>query len=105
MKFLAHQLGTLLLKLNVLKMLGRKSATENNEISFRDDMMYQWSCRSEVSSTNNPAKVSNNGRKFNELTFSSISLTSEKSDEGLASSNKPGAKYTEAEQQQALMKY
>ena len=101
MKFLARQFGTLLLKTKVLKMLGRKASKETNDFIFRDDVMYQWSCKSD-SVVSTPIKI-NNGWKLTSP-FTSSGSTPAGHDEGLASSNKPGAKYTEAEQQQALMK-
>ena len=101
MRFLAHQFGSMLLKIKVLKMLDPSCAKDPKEISFRDDVMYQWSCKSEsIAGTpirnNSSWKLSSN-LPANGSTPSGV-------DEELASSNKPGAKYTEAEYQQALMK-
>merc|ERR1719273_721211 len=101
MKFLAHKLGTMLLKIKVLKMLETNYTKDPNEILFRDDVMYQWSCKSE-SIESSPVKKSN-GWKLPSSSSTIASMEPGGEDE-LVSSNKPGAKYTEAEYQQALMK-
>ena len=101
LKFVSHKFGTLLLKAKVLKMLGGMPNKDDKEFEFRDDVMYQWACKSE-SFAAPPGKISN-GWKISSPFSNSIS-NSVGSDEGLASSNRPGAKYTEAEYQQALMK-
>ena len=98
MRFLAHQFGTMLLKIKVLKMLDSNCSKDPNEISFRDDVMYQWSCKAE-SMTATPIRNNNSWKQLH--VTGSMPPGAE---EEVASSNKPGAKYTEAEFQQALMK-
>ena len=98
MRFLAHQFGTMLLRMKVLKMLDSNCSKDPNEISFRDEVMYQWSCKAE-SMTTTPIRNNNSWKQLH--VTGSMPPGAE---EEVASSNKPGAKYTEAEYQQALMK-